>query len=224
MISGNDPSKSLARPLFHIRLRAWMAGVIFALFICAITPFNNAFKNGTPLAGGHFPLTPFLFFLPFDHLLRPFGQALSQKRQAFHRQGAFRHLDAHGPGFRHCLHRTCPDLFHQPHRPPSLRHPGKPMDPDPCSFSAQKLVPRRPRCRADDLRRVGKRAGHGLASGAGQYSMACVGRTVGVVVRVYHALLFRHGLFHQFDQPPVAGQRAHELSSSSSSQYNYGIL
>ena len=42
-----------------IRLRAILIGVFFALAICLITPFNNAYRQGTPLGGGHFPLAPF---------------------------------------------------------------------------------------------------------------------------------------------------------------------
>ena len=42
-----------------IRLRAIMLGSFFALAICLITPFNNAFRQATPLGGGHFPLAPF---------------------------------------------------------------------------------------------------------------------------------------------------------------------
>lgn len=43
-------------------------GFFFALLICAVTPFNNAYRQATPLGGGHFPLAPFfiliwLFFL-----------------------------------------------------------------------------------------------------------------------------------------------------------------
>jgi hypothetical protein len=42
-----------------IRLRAIILGMVLAVAICAITPFNNAYRNATPLGGGHFPLAPF---------------------------------------------------------------------------------------------------------------------------------------------------------------------
>jgi hypothetical protein len=42
-----------------IRLRAILLGSFFALAICLITPFNNAFRQATPMGGGHFPLAPF---------------------------------------------------------------------------------------------------------------------------------------------------------------------
>ena len=42
-----------------IRLRAILLGLFFALAICLITPFNNAYRQATPLGGGHFPLAPF---------------------------------------------------------------------------------------------------------------------------------------------------------------------
>ena len=42
-----------------IRVRAIALGSFFALAICLITPFNNAYRQATPLGGGHFPLAPF---------------------------------------------------------------------------------------------------------------------------------------------------------------------
>ncbi len=42
-----------------IRGRAVLLGMILGLAICAVTPFNNAYRQGTPLGGGHFPLAPF---------------------------------------------------------------------------------------------------------------------------------------------------------------------
>ncbi len=42
-----------------IRLRAVVIGFILAVVICAVTPFNNAYRQATPLGGGHFPLAPF---------------------------------------------------------------------------------------------------------------------------------------------------------------------
>jgi hypothetical protein len=36
-----------------IRLRAIVIGSFFALAICLITPFNNAYRQATPLGGGH---------------------------------------------------------------------------------------------------------------------------------------------------------------------------
>ena len=44
-------------------MRAILLGSGLALAICLITPFNNAYRQGTPLAGGHFPLAPFYFFM-----------------------------------------------------------------------------------------------------------------------------------------------------------------
>ncbi len=46
-----------------IRLRALLLGLGFALAICLITPFNNAYRQGTPLGGGHFPLAPFYILI-----------------------------------------------------------------------------------------------------------------------------------------------------------------
>ena len=50
-------------PGSRIRMRAVLLGSGLALAICLITPFNNAYRQGTPLGGGHFPLAPFYFFM-----------------------------------------------------------------------------------------------------------------------------------------------------------------
>jgi len=47
----------------RIRLRALLIGIFFALAICILTPFNNAYRQGTPLGGGYFPLAPFYFLM-----------------------------------------------------------------------------------------------------------------------------------------------------------------
>ncbi len=42
-----------------IRPRAFFIGFTLAVLICAVTPFNNVYRNATPLGGGYFPLAPF---------------------------------------------------------------------------------------------------------------------------------------------------------------------
>ena len=44
---------------YQIRWRAILLGLVLALAICALTPFNNIYRQATPLGGGHFPLAPF---------------------------------------------------------------------------------------------------------------------------------------------------------------------
>ena len=46
-----------------IRLRAPLLGIILAIGICVVTPYNNIYLQATPLGGGHFPLAPFVIFL-----------------------------------------------------------------------------------------------------------------------------------------------------------------
>jgi hypothetical protein len=46
-----------------VRLRAVLIGVVIALLICALTPFNNTYRQATPLGGGHFPLAPFYILI-----------------------------------------------------------------------------------------------------------------------------------------------------------------
>lgn len=46
-----------------VRLRAVVLGAVIALLICALTPFNNTYRQATPLGGGHFPLAPFYILI-----------------------------------------------------------------------------------------------------------------------------------------------------------------
>jgi hypothetical protein len=46
-----------------IRMRALGLGLFLAVVICAVTPFNNAYRHATPLGGGHFPLAPFFILM-----------------------------------------------------------------------------------------------------------------------------------------------------------------
>lgn len=46
-----------------IRLRGIVIGMLLAVAICLLTPFNNIYQQATPLGGGHFPLAPFFIFL-----------------------------------------------------------------------------------------------------------------------------------------------------------------
>jgi len=51
-------------PMFRsIRLRAPLLGLLLAVAICLLTPYNNIYLRATPLGGGHFPLAPFFIFL-----------------------------------------------------------------------------------------------------------------------------------------------------------------
>jgi uncharacterized protein DUF6785/uncharacterized protein DUF6784 len=56
-------SQNPEAPVNTIRWRAILLGSFLALVICLVTPFNNAYRQGTPLGGGHFPLAPFYFFI-----------------------------------------------------------------------------------------------------------------------------------------------------------------
>ncbi|MEJ2221580.1 MAG: hypothetical protein P8X80_12285 [Desulfobacterales bacterium] len=63
-----------------IRLRAIVLGSLFALAICLITPFNNAYRQATPLGGGHFPLAPF-YVLLWLMILTAFARMLFKGRR-----------------------------------------------------------------------------------------------------------------------------------------------
>jgi len=49
-------------PTPPLRLGPLLLGCVLALGLCALTPFNNTFRQATPLGGGHFPLAPFGVF------------------------------------------------------------------------------------------------------------------------------------------------------------------
>jgi hypothetical protein len=65
-----------------IRLRAVLIGALLALLICLITPFNNAYRQGTPLGGGHFPLAPF-YLLVWMMVLTAGCRAVFKRWQLF---------------------------------------------------------------------------------------------------------------------------------------------
>lgn len=52
----------LKKKLITVRPRAFLVGFALAILICAVTPFNNVYRNATPLGGGYFPLAPFYLF------------------------------------------------------------------------------------------------------------------------------------------------------------------
>ena len=60
----------------HIRLRGVIFGLILALIICAITPFNNIYRQSTPLGGGNFPLAPFFILMVMSILVALLGKLL----------------------------------------------------------------------------------------------------------------------------------------------------
>jgi hypothetical protein len=71
-----------AGPGERIRLRAPLIGAALALAICLITPFNNAYRQGTPLGGGHFPLAPF-YLLVWIMIVTALLRAVFKRRRLF---------------------------------------------------------------------------------------------------------------------------------------------
>ncbi|MEE4359047.1 MAG: DUF6785 family protein [Desulfococcaceae bacterium] len=51
------------QPAENIRITALLPGLVLALLICILTPYNNTYLHATPLGGGHFPLAPFYIFI-----------------------------------------------------------------------------------------------------------------------------------------------------------------
>jgi len=58
----------------RVRVRAIFLGIILGVLICALTPYNNAYLNATPLGGGHFPLAPFFIFFCLTLGIAAFGR------------------------------------------------------------------------------------------------------------------------------------------------------
>jgi len=63
-----------ASPSAIVRWRAVILGLVFSMGLCAVTPYNNAFQQATPLGGGHFPLAPFLIFFCLTIVLAAAGR------------------------------------------------------------------------------------------------------------------------------------------------------
>jgi len=66
-------------PSAHIRLRAVILGLVLALGICLITPFNNTYRQATPLGGGHFPLAPFYILVWLTIILALVGKVFRKR-------------------------------------------------------------------------------------------------------------------------------------------------
>lgn len=57
------PDSAVNTPPLTLRPRAPLIGLLLAVVICLLTPYNNIFLRATPLGGGHFPLAPFFIFI-----------------------------------------------------------------------------------------------------------------------------------------------------------------
>jgi hypothetical protein len=56
-------TSTATRTTSAIRFRAPLIGMLLAVAICLLTPYNNIYLRATPLGGGHFPLAPFFIFI-----------------------------------------------------------------------------------------------------------------------------------------------------------------
>jgi len=55
-----------------VRLRAFFIGIVFVVFFCGFTSYNNVKLLNSPLAGGHFPLSSFACLLFVLAAINPF--------------------------------------------------------------------------------------------------------------------------------------------------------
>ncbi len=69
--SGHNPTpaESVSGRRIRVRFRAVILGLLLALAVCAVTPYNNTYLQGTPLGGGHFPLAPFFLLMLLTFLV-----------------------------------------------------------------------------------------------------------------------------------------------------------
>jgi len=79
-VSENIPEGVAETTGRRIRPRAVVLGLVLSAAICAITPFNNAYKEATPLGGGHFPLAPFYILLWLTVLVAVFEKIFKKWR------------------------------------------------------------------------------------------------------------------------------------------------
>ena len=78
-MSADHPASGQAEPApVPLRLRAVWLGLLLAVSLCALTPFNNAFRQATPLGGGHFPLAPFVIFFGLTLIMALVGRLLNR--------------------------------------------------------------------------------------------------------------------------------------------------
>jgi len=63
-----------------IRFRAILLGLVFAVAICVVTPFNNLYRQATPLGGGHFPLAPFYILIWLTILAAVVNKVFGEKK------------------------------------------------------------------------------------------------------------------------------------------------
>jgi len=95
----------------RIRLRAILLGSGLALAICLITPFNNAYRQGTPLGGGAFPPGTLLFLYVADDIYRCYSVDI-QRPQSADRERALGVLGPDGIAFRDRLDRFGTHIFY----------------------------------------------------------------------------------------------------------------
>ena len=80
-IDGSSTKGHDTEEIVHgIRLRAVLVGLVLAVAISAITPLNNAYHQGTPLGGGHFPLAPFFILMWMTLLVALAGKVFKGRR------------------------------------------------------------------------------------------------------------------------------------------------
>ena len=197
-----------------IRLRAIVVGLAFAVAICALTPFNNAHRHGTPLGGGHFPLAPFFILTWLTVGVAVLRKAVQESRLD-DRKGTPGRLDTDGPGLRDRLHGAGPDLFHQPHGPLPLRHRGKPLGRDPTPSDAREALSPERGGHTRTVQRVSGRKADAVGASSKGNPLGRVASPFAVLGGVHTAQLLLHALPGESVEQTVAAKRAHELSPCS---------
>lgn len=78
--SENPDSGESGRPAkTGIRHRALVLGLVLAGGICLLTPYNNIFRQATPLGGGHFPLAPFFILMILTSTAAVVGKVFTRR-------------------------------------------------------------------------------------------------------------------------------------------------
>ena len=200
--NNQEPLETGSAGGFVIRARAILVGLIMAVLICAVTPFNNVFRQGTLLGGGHFPLAPFFILLVFTILLIGLGR-LTGRRPFMNGKELLTAwimtVMASGIAYTGLVRTFFVNLtapFHFAtvgNRWDEVLHPLLP----------QSWYPRSPDAVEALYNGLEGRPEHGLAGNPGPHSLAGLAGTASGLDRFHSALLFSHDLPGQPVEPAM---------------------
>jgi hypothetical protein len=204
-----------ATPPAAIRFRSIGLGLSLAFLIGALTPYNNIYKQATPLGGGHFPLAPF-FILIWLMVLVALGRHLFKGRTiltgsellvAWIIMVLVSGMAYTGLARTFFINLTAPfHLATVENRWATVLQPMLPSSP----------LPTECRSRGPALQRSSGGASDGLGRAGRTRSLAVLDDTADGLGRTGPVELPGHAVHGKPAQPPGPAQRTHELSPAES--------